>query len=297
MGVDGSSGSDSAVRYGAREARRLGTDLTLVHVAPDYVPMAAMRPLVPDDLTGVGRSLLLDAREVAAPHLEGVAVSTSVLTGATSARLVAAASGARMVVLGRSTRSLLHRVFTGSVTASVACRASCPVVSVPDSWDPDQPEGDVVVGLRGSTDEGGLLEQAFASAAARGGHLTVIHAWELPGVYDDFIVRRIHDADWNAKALGYVEARVDEIRKVHPTVAVDVRIVHAQPAHALIEAAADADLLLLARRGGRWAALHLGSTARAVLREARGPVEVLPPHDAALEMRDLEGESAGVRLA
>lgn len=293
VGVDGSPGSLKAVRYGALEARRLGTDLTLVHVGPDYVPMAAMRPLAPDDLAGVGRSILADARRVAAPYVEGLTVTTSVIAGAATPRLLDAAGGAQMVVLGRNTRSLLHRVFTGAVTTGVASRATCPVVSVPDTWEPHQATGRVVVGFRGSAHEGDVLGRGLVTAEARGCRLMVIHAWELPGVYDDIIVRRTHEEDWNVRALESIATRIDELSEDHPAVDVDVRIVHAQPAHALIDAAAGADLLVLVRRSGRWPVPHLGSTARAVLREAPCPVEVLPPHEATVELDDLDLESAG----
>lgn len=47
VGVDGSRASSAAIRFAAHEARRLGADLHLVHVVPDYVPITPMFPLVP----------------------------------------------------------------------------------------------------------------------------------------------------------------------------------------------------------------------------------------------------------
>ena len=297
VGVDGSAGSDSAVRYGALEAARLDTDLTLVHVVPDYVPLAPMPPLVPDDLADVGRRIVTDARELTRRYAQDVRVTTLVRTGSATATLDILAQDARLVVLGRNLRSPLHHVFTGAVTSGVASRAACPVVSIPDGWGPTAAEGGVIVGFKDSTHGSGALEQAFASAGARGGRLTVIHAWELPSVYDDIIVRRTHDEDWNVQALVSIESRILGLRKAYPDVVVAVRIAHAQPAHALIEATSDADLLIIERRGGRLpAGFHLGGTARAVLREATCPVEILPPHGAPVELDRLELESAGVPL-
>ncbi len=297
VGVDGSAGSDSAVRYGALEAARLDTDLTLVHVVPDYVPLAPMPPLVPDDLVDVGRSLVTDARGLAARYTEDVPVTTLVRSGSATATLDTLAIDARLVVLGRNLRSPLHHVLTGAVTSGVASRASCPVMSVPDGWDPTVATGVVIVGFKDSAHGSGALEQAFAAAGARGDRLTVIHACELPSVYDDIIMRRTHDEDWNLQALDSIESRIAGLRKEYPGVSVDFRIAHAQPAHSLIEAASRAELLIIERRGGQLpAGFHLGGTARAVLREATCPVEILPPHGVPSALDDLELESAGVPL-
>ena len=48
--------------------------------------------------------------------------------------------------------------------------------------------------------------------------LPVIHAWELPSVYDDIILRRTHDEDWNVHALDSIESRITSLRKEYPEV-------------------------------------------------------------------------------
>jgi nucleotide-binding universal stress UspA family protein len=58
----------------------------------------------------------------------------------------------------------------------------------------------------------------------------------------------------------------------------DVR--HEEPAHALVRASRGADRLLLARPHRR-RTHHLGRVARAVLRDACCPVEVVPVRDGA----------------
>lgn len=296
VGVDGSAGSDNAVRYGALAARRLGVQLTLVHVVPAYVPPAAT-PLVQDDLAAAGHAIAAQARQVADPHVDGTTVVTLVPTGSTTVVLAELSARAELVVLGHNTRTRLRRLFTGAVTAGVSARSACPVVTVPDSWDPNSTTGEVVVGIKNAPHAEGLLERAFATAEARGARLTLIHAWELPSVYDDIIVRRTHDTDWAVRAQEHVAPRLDELRAKHPTVPVELSIVHGQPAHALVETAAAADLLMLERRGGRLpAGLHLGSTARAVLREASCPVEVAPPRGAPTDTGTLDLERAGAPL-
>ena len=296
VGVDGSAGSDNAVRYGALAAGRLGVQLTLVHVLPAYVPPAPT-PLVQDDLAAAGHAIAGQARQVAEPYIDGTTVVTLVPTGSTTGALAELSARAELVVLGHNTRTHLGRLFTGAVTAGVAARSACPVVTVPDSWDHNSTTGEVVVGIKHALHAEGLLERAFATAEARGARLTLIHAWELPSVYDDIIVRRTHDTDWSVRAQEQVAPRLDELRARYPAVPVEVTIVHGQPAHALVEAAAGADLLMLERRGGRLpAGLHLGSTARAVLREASCPVEVAPPRGALIDTGNFDLEGAGAPM-
>jgi nucleotide-binding universal stress UspA family protein len=56
------------------------------------------------------------------------------------------------------------------------------------------------------------------------------------------------------------------------------RVLRGDPATALVAAAEEAALVVIGRRRhGVPAALHLGGTARAVLRSASCPVRVVPP--------------------
>jgi nucleotide-binding universal stress UspA family protein len=294
VGTDGTERGTRAVQYAAVEARRLGAPLTVAHVAPDYVPLAPMRPLIPDDLRDVGRSILTDARRAVAEVTPDLPVRTVLETGAVVPELVRLARDARLLVLGHESSSPLTRVFTGAVTMGVAAHAGCPVVSVPDAWLPRPDRGRVLVGYKDAGHDADLLARAFSTAASRDATLTILHAWELPGCYDDIIVRRTHDDDWNRAARDSIEGHVADLRAAHPDLEVEVRVEHDQPAHALRKASAYADLLLLARRRHGPAGLHLGGTARALLRVAACPVELVPPPDAAPDLAGLELERAGV---
>jgi nucleotide-binding universal stress UspA family protein len=278
VGIDGSSRADAAVRYAALEARRSALPLTLLHVLPDYVPMAPMMPLLPGDMREMGHSLLSAAVRVAAEAAPEVEVTRHLFTGHVATVLARESANAAQLVLGHESTHGWSRVFTGAVTMGAAARATCPVVSVPADWNgvPDA-RGRVVVGFKTSDHDASLLEHAFDCAAARSARLTILHAWELPSGYDDIIVRRTHDDEWNLAALERIEAQIAALRAAHPGVEVDVRVVHKQPALALREAAQDADLLMLGRRREGPSLLHLGGTARALLRTATSPVEVVPP--------------------
>jgi nucleotide-binding universal stress UspA family protein len=61
-------------------------------------------------------------------------------------------------------------------------------------------------------------------------------------------------------------------------VKVEVRVEHDHPAHALVEASREADVVVITRRTrGVPAATHLGGTARVVLRSAHSPVRIVAP--------------------
>jgi nucleotide-binding universal stress UspA family protein len=126
----------------------------------------------------------------------------------------------------------------------------------------------------------GVLAEAFSLAETRGARLRVLHAWQLPGGYDDMIAHHAVN-DWDARARDELERAVAPWRAAHPGVDVEVRTVHDQPAHALVRASAEVDELVIVRKAhgmshGVPAALHLGSTARAVMAHAHCPVRVVP---------------------
>lgn len=278
VGVDGSPGSTRAVEYGAREAERLGTGLSLVHVDPVYTPVASVRPLVPDDLTAGSKAMLKAAARIASGAASQVPVSTELRRGSASQMLVAASAQAQLVVVGRETVPALLRFYLEAVTLGVAARAEHPVVSVPPGWRPAVGRPRVVVGYKDAAHSTELLLHAVDEAVARRADLTVVHSWMLPGVYDDIIVERAHGAEQDARARAEIEGLLAPVRAAHPETCIDVRITHDQPAHALREAARGADLLLVMRRvHGFPPALQLGSTSRDLMHRATCPVEVVPP--------------------
>ena len=296
VATDGSAAGSAAVRYAVTEAGRTGTDVSVVHVLPSYVPIVPMLPLVPDDLHAVGRSILVEAAKVASEADPRAVVSTELRSGPTAREVVTAAADARLIVVGHESTPGWERVFTGAITLEVAAHAHCPVISVPEDWSRGEGRRErIVVGYQDVAHEADLLPHAFVVAAARGADLTILHAWKLPGCYDDMIVRRTHEDEWHAAARERIESQTAGLRADNPEVEVDVRVVHDQPAHALREASKDADLLLVGRHADS-GVRHLGSTARALLREATCPVEVVPTRLVGSADQELRLERAGAPL-
>lgn len=287
VGVDGSEPSSVAVRFAALEAVRLGADaLDVVTVVPGYLPTGPL-PMIPD---GALQSYAHEALELAtglagdtAPDLK---VRTHLLHGRRVAELSSFSEQAQLLVLGGRHASVVHRVWTGSTVTGVSARARCPVVVVPPTWEAGTRTGRVVVAVKAPEHSAALLDEAFAVADELGAELLVLHAWRLPGGYDDIISSRVKVEEWQTDESSAVEPFLAPHRQAHPTVVAHVEVVHARPAHALLEASRHADRLLIARPAHGGQVHHLGSTARALLREAHCPVEVLAA--------STEGADAGV---
>ena len=132
VGVDGSPGSDAAVRWAALEARRCGLPLHVVHVVRsvlDYGP--ALSPWPERDLAAgrrAGEQILARAAELAAGATPDLPVLTAAVGGAPVPELLAAAAGASVLVLGSRQLQTVGSFVLGSVGAGVAARATGPAM-------------------------------------------------------------------------------------------------------------------------------------------------------------------------
>ena len=160
VGVDGSPGSMSAIHLATRAADRLGARLRLVHVTPNFGALAPapMMVLPPSDLEDVGRSILERAAREARAEAPDLTVEIELRRGARPVELAEAASEAALLVVGRDSRPTLERLLLGNTAAGVACRARCPVVSVPAGAGDPHGARVVVVGVK---------SEAHAPRAAR----------------------------------------------------------------------------------------------------------------------------------
>ncbi len=272
VGVDGSAASVNAVRYGLEEAARLGGTVRLVHVIQDFVPMGPMVLLPLDELLAAGRAVLEGVLEEIGPE---VPIETTLRQGSRVATLASDARAARVLVVGTDRRTAGARLLTGNTTTGVAASSAAPVVSVPETWRAGERRGAVLVGVKNPAHAVELFGEAFAVAQARGSRLVVMHAWRLPSGYDDIIASRVARAEWDERSREELTTLVSQWRVSYPDVEVELRTVHEQPAHALVEASREADEVLLVRRAH--GILHLGATARTVLRESDCPVRIVPP--------------------
>lgn len=297
VGVDGTPAGANALRYAMKESALSGGTVEVVHVVPDYAPLAGMYPIAAAELMEAGRAALETTLREVGTSTSGARVATLLKRGAVVKTLATAGEHALEIVVGSDRRPVSSRLLTGNVSTGVAASAAVPVVSVPETWSAQRETGTVLVGVKRYDRSDALLAEAFEVARRRGSRLVVLHAWRFPSAYDAVIVSDPATlAEWGERAQSELEDHLAPWRQSHPDVEVELRCRHDHSAQALVHASADADELVIARKAhGFPAAAHLGSTARTVLLYAHCPVRVVPRvHESVTP--DLELEASGSEL-
>jgi nucleotide-binding universal stress UspA family protein len=146
----------------------------------------------------------------------------------------------------------------------------------------------IVIGFDGSKGAETALRVGLHEARMRDADVRVVHAWPTPPY--------VAAGSWSAgpyalsgegavvaarqEELADLFRRVQAIQEEEGLRSVPIEVVgqEGSPADVLIDAAADADLLIVGSRGhGTLAALLLGSVSQACARRARCPLVVVPP--------------------
>jgi len=204
-------------------------------------------------------------------------VTARVVAGGRVPVILDAAAKARIVVLGSHRASLLHRLAVGSTGAGVASYAPVPVVVVPSDWTPPSAARPIVVAIKRYDDAPiAMIEAALRRAESQHATVRLVHVWDFPEAYGDAIAAMMDFEAWVAGVEARLRTDAAAAFARHPDVHVEVISRYGQPAKVLQELSADAGLLVIGRRPHAFPVGHLGSTGRALLREGRCPVEVLP---------------------
>ena len=135
--------------------------------------------------------------------------------------------------------------------------------------------GRIVVGVDGSPSSARALRWAAAQARKTGAEVHAVTAWMPPtsyawgpGLPDD-----IH---WSEDCATGLEHTIKEALDDEDAAAVHRHVVQGHPAQALIDQAADADLLVVGCRGhGGFTGMLLGSVSQHVIAHASCPVLVV----------------------
>ncbi len=281
VGVDGSASSMEAVEVAAREAGLRGVGLRLVHAFS--WPAAHVPPGGPWEPSGAGLRELMDdafakAERRAHRRAPGIGITREVVVGDPVTVLEIESCTASLVVVGSRGLSRFGALLLGSTAGHLAAHAACPALVVRGR---PNPEGPVLLAVDGSPAARGAAEFAFAQASLHGKDLMALHAWTTQSehTYDGpsgppFVTYdedRLHDEEQRVltEALGGLGEKF-------PDVTVHRRLVRGRIRHSLIEASADAGLVVVGARGrGGFAGLLLGSVSQAVLHHAHCPVAVV----------------------
>jgi nucleotide-binding universal stress UspA family protein len=135
----------------------------------------------------------------------------------------------------------------------------------------------VVVGVDGSAGSIGALRAGERAAAARGGTLVAVTAWELPG-----IVARppVVIPDLREPAAALLEEALADAFGGRSLVPIRTVVASGTAATVLLEECRNADLLVVGSRGhGGFAGLLLGSVSMACAAHSTSPVLVTHPAD------------------
>ncbi|BCB77964.1 universal stress protein [Phytohabitans flavus] len=276
VGVDGSEGSEAALRWALDRGARTDTPVTLVYgfSLPMVAGPAGLAPAVWPDYGSrdEAENLLNSTVERARQSHPGVTVNGTVVAGDATASLVESSRQSRLVVVGARGSGGFTGLLVGSTSVAVSANAHCPVVIVRG----DEPPADapVFAGVDGS--EGALLalEFGFAEAAARGVSLQVVHVWSPPPMRWR---PPAFDLDTQlAEQRAETAELVEGWREKYPKVSTNVRVMAGKPAEVLIDVSHEAQLLAVGSRGlGGFRGLLLGSTSHPLLYHARCPVAVV----------------------
>lgn len=276
VGVDGSSDSDAALEWAADEAASRHLPLHVLH-STSLEPLVALAVLATDDDESTTDDVTDKAVARVAELQPGLDVTPMASLGQAARDLVAASRSADTVVVGaRGTTGV--RAALGSVSLQVAMHADCPVVVVKRG--PDRPDGPVVVGVDGSPISGAALAHAFKRASERDHKLVVVYAWHLE-VVDGIVATTPGSEQYQLverRAREVADTMVEPLARAHPEVEVEVQVIHARPADALVEVASKtgASAVVVGARGrGGFRGLLLGSVSHEVLHRADVPVVVV----------------------
>lgn len=285
VGVDGSAGSDLALRWAAAYAEQRDRALLIVNglnLAAGTGVFGAYEVVVPqiiDTARAQGQALLARAEvEVRALHpgLRG----SSVMTDDSAAELMISRSADAYAVVIGATGNVGTVGHLGSTLLAVTSHAQGAVIVVRPEREGSKDircTGPVVVGVDGSTVGEAAIGAAYAEASERGTGLVAVHAWsdwtageflgthapialgELDNVEEALLAERL--AGWQEK---YPDVEVT--RELHTMGAAD----------ALLSWSKSAQLIVVGNRGrGGFLGLLLGSTAHSLVQHAHCPVMVV----------------------
>ncbi|MFI5529761.1 universal stress protein [Kitasatospora sp. NPDC051853] len=276
VGVDGSQHAATAAEWAAREAERRACSLHLVYaVETGTLTVPARSGAAVTDL------LLRNAQELLDRSLAEVAVAHprlrptgDVVPKDPAAAVVTAAEHAELAVVGTRGHGGFASLLLGSVSLRVCAHAGCPVVVVRGgTGDGHQ----VLVSVREERDAE-AVRFAAREAELAGLPLRVLHTWS-PVVADVAHAAPMMDelgeeSDLHRQLL---RRTVDPVRAEYPGLDLEAEDFAGPTAATLVDASADAALVVMPRHApAPRLGLRLSTASHAVLHHAHCPVAIVP---------------------
>ena len=284
VGVDESVGAAHALRWAAREGRLRGVPVTAVmvwgyldqhHVAVD----APFDPHYDEPRALAVLDAIVDA--VLEPDA-AILVGRHVVCALAAPGLLEAAEGANLLVLGARGLGGFRELLVGSVSQHCLHHAEGPVAIVHGAVPafPSQSER-IVVGVDGSATARRALAWALDEARLRHATIEAVTAWSAPPVVSPYGIYGAPTAALEDAAHEILRNAVADADLTGLPAPLSQRVACGSPSHVILEAARDADLIVLGSRGlGGFKGLLLGSVTHQVTHHAGCPVVVIPTVDA-----------------
>jgi nucleotide-binding universal stress UspA family protein len=285
VGVDGSASALHAALWAADEAAQRKRPLRLVF-AGDSLPFGNGVGLAPPqsyfDAIRVGGEQLLVAAETAIRRQHpGLEIHLELLTAAAVPTLIEQTRDARLLVLGSRGSGGFRGILVGSTAVALVAYGHCPVAVIrgrtPEAAPPV--DGPVVVGVDGSATSDAAIAASFDEASWRNAALVAVLALDdatPQPVYSHQTPAARKVAEQNGHEL--LAERLAGWQDKYPDVVVRRVLTRAQPVEALLDNAADAQLIVVGSRGhGGFAGAILGSTSQALIYHAGCPLLVVRP--------------------
>lgn len=277
IGVDGSEGGATALRWAVREAEvRAGAVVAVLAWGYlDQKHAVAGADFNPEYGQGEAEGALTAALEAALPAEQVAEIERVVVADLAHSALLETATAEDLLVVGARGLGGFAGLLLGSVSRKVLAESTGPVAVVRDGGTPDGP---VVVGVDGSGPGARALTWAIDESRARGVALRAVHAWTAP-----FVGGYPFGAATFDPALVEQGARqlLEETIADADTTGVEVQpvLTLSSGAGALISEAAGASLVVVGSRGRTGLTrLLLGSVSHQVVEHSPGPVVVVPAH-------------------
>lgn len=274
VGFDGSPGGERALRRAVEEARTRRLPLTVCHAWHWPYPVPPSGPEALETARRMGRHTLDHGVFIARRMCPTLMVRPQLATGPASAVLIDESENAALAVVGSHGRGGFAGLGAGSTALHLAAYGHCPVMVMRRDPLPDHP---IVVGVDGSTASEAALAFAYEEAVLRGGSVRAVFAcWEAEAIASAEMGMLRDPEQLQMLSAARLERTVSPWREKYPHVETETRLIMRTPRHALLEAAAEAGLLVVGDRGlGGVTGLRLGSVSHAVLLHAPCSVAVV----------------------
>jgi nucleotide-binding universal stress UspA family protein len=296
VGFDGSDHARSALRFGASEALRRNTTLTVITAYTVPVPIYPNMASLPSEPEDRARRRVAEATlDVAEKYLAGYAgdLILAVAEGNPTGTLADLSKQAQLIVVGARGRGGFIGSVLGSVASALPAHAYCPTIVFPgtESTEADaknekfveqKPGGPIVAAIDGSAQSAEVLTQAAQAAEKTSAPLSILMVIPLAEEwlywYPDVQLQSESSQRRQSELEKMIRAEHSWLRDDHPNLDISIDVEISQPVDAISDRTSTAQLTVVGSRGrGAVRSALLGSVSRGVLNRAQGPVMIVPP--------------------